>query len=271
MKSKALSLISGAGAASMLFFAACQQSETPVQPGSQDAGMTTPADAPAGSSQMVGEGRKATDAELARYLAEHKDVPGIAPAKESPTALAKAAVLPICRVDFNNVNSLAALPDQANQGYSYYPYYKHPCNGSYSVLTQPANTDTYRLIPEDPYWCAGLPPLIGHQSGAYCYNRTEGKYWPRRAGNLGSNTGVEFYVTDALYYKDFDLRSLYVYSGTVEVEAYRPGIGLWYWYPLTAGTTWTWPAGTRVSQVKIFSHGRNGYIRFDNMDIAIVP
>ena len=93
----------------------------------------------------------------------------------------------------------------------------------------------------------------------------------QRLGNLGTNTGVQFWAESFTgYFKDFEIRSLYVKSGTVQVAGWRPGIGWWYWYPLTAGTTWTWPAGIPVSQLQIYSNV-GGYITFDNLGVAMVP
>ena len=62
-------------------------------------------------------------------------------------------------------------------------------------------------------------------------------------------------------------------GGTVRVTywLYRPGIGWWVWYPLNAGSRWTWPAGTAVSEIQVFSHGQTDPVQFDNVEIGILP
>ena len=118
----------GNRAAALFLFAACQQPEFPAQPKSQDATVRTPAVAPAGGeSRLVPEaGRKATDAEVARFLAAREGAPAVE-LPEGPSPLAKSAALPTCTVDFNNVNSLALIPSQANATIALTPFYKQPC------------------------------------------------------------------------------------------------------------------------------------------------
>jgi hypothetical protein len=175
-------------------------------------------------------------------------------------------------VDFNNSNSLGLMSNQANQSNTVPPHYVHPCNGYYWTYGQPLNYTSYRLIPENPQWCAGPVPKIGYKSGAYCVNHTDGKLWPRKAGNVGGNTGVRFYVkSNSNVAKNFDLQAIYINSGTAEIVAYRPGIGWWVWYPLSQGSRWYWPAGTTVTEIQVHSHGKNGYIQFDNLEIGINP
>lgn len=271
---KTLFRFSGAGVAALFLFAACQQSEIPVVAGSPDAEMPNPEAAPEGGEtrMVVDAGRKATAEEIAFLEANLKVKPASNPLPAS-MSLAKGAALSACNVDFNSSSALAVVPNQANQGYAHSPgpYYDHTCNGAYWLKSEPLNTTSYRLVPENSLWCAGWVPMIGCKIDGYCYNHTEGKLWPRTAGNLGTNTGVQFWAESfSGYSKDFEIRSLYVKSGTVQVAGWRPGIGWWYWYPLTAGTTWTWPAGIPVSQLQIYSHV-GGYITFDNLGVAMVP
>lgn len=272
--SKWISLFSGAGAATLFLLAACQQSEIPVQPKPQDAGVQTPAVAPGGGeSRSISEaGRKATDAEVARFLATRENAPAVE-LPEGSAPLAKSAALATCIVDFNNANSLALIPNQASQTIALSPFYKHPCNGVFWAYTNPINSGAgFRLIPENPEYCSGPAPYIGYKSGASCINQTEGKLWPRMAANLGSNTAVRLIVKNsANIAKNFDLQAIYINSGVAEIVAYRPGIGWWVWYPLNAGSRWYWPAGTAVTEIQVFSHGHTDPVQFDNVEIGILP
>jgi hypothetical protein len=274
VNSKWISLFSGAGAATLFLLAACQQSEMPVQPKSQDPGVRTPAAAPVGGdSRMITDaGRKATDAEVARFLATRENAP-VVELPDGPSPLAKSAALPTCTVDFNNVNSLALIPSQANATIALSPFYTHPCNGFFSAKTNPINSGAgYRLIPENPDYCSGPAPYIGYKSGASCIGLTEGKLWPRKAANLGSNTAVRLYVQNSSNIaRNFDLQAIYINSGVAEIVANRPGIGWWVWYPLNAGSRWTWPAGTAVSEIQVHSHGQTDPVQFDNVEIGILP
>jgi hypothetical protein len=272
MKLKALSLVSGAGAATLLFLAACQQSETPVQPPTSDSGIPAAVAPESESMRSTGPGREPTAEELARFMEIRKELPTVHP-RTASTSLAKAAALATCRVDFNNSIRLGDIPNQANQGNAAYPFYMQTCNTSYTVASDPINglNTSYRLIPEASDWCAGAVPYIGHRSGAYCTGHSEGKYWPRRLGNNGGATGISFNVYNSMYYRDFQVKSLYVHSGSVEVWVYQPS-GVWLaFYGLTAGTNWIFPAGTTAAQLQLFSSGRNGYFLADNLDIAIIP
>lgn len=274
MDSKWISLFSGAGAAALFLLAACQQSELPVQPKPRDAEVQSPASAPAGGgSRSISEaGRKATDAEVARFMATRENAPAVE-LPEGPSPLAKAAALATCIVDFNNVNSLALLPNQANSTIAFSPFYKHPCNGVFWAYTNPINSGAgYRLIPENPNYCSGPAPCIGYKSGASCIGLTEGRFWPRKAANLGGNTAVRLYVKNSANVpKNFDMQAIYINSGVAEIVAYRPGIGWWVWYPLTAGGRWTWPAGTAVTEIQVYSHGQTDPVQFDNVEIGILP
>jgi hypothetical protein len=273
MNSKSMSFFSGAGAAALFLLAACQQSEIPVQPKSQDGEVQTPAAVPVGGeSRMITDaGRKATDAEVARFLASREEAP-VVEMPEGSAPLAKSAALATCIVDFNNANSLSFIPNQANQTTVNSPYYMHSCNGSHWAYSSPINANSFRLIPENPQWCSGPVPYIGYKSGAYCINHTEGKFWPRKAANTGTNTGVQFFVkSNANVKKNFELQAIYINLGIAEIVAYRPGIGWWVWYPLNAGSRWYWPAGTTVTEIQVYSHGKNGTINFDNLEIAVIP
>lgn len=266
MKLKASSFFTGTGAAAMILLAACQQSESPTQSKPSDTGAPT-----LEQGLMATDGRKATPEEIATGLEAFKDSPALEQqAGQAP--LAKSAALATCIVDFNNVAALAAMPSQANQGTAMSPWYKHPCNASYTVFVQPVNTQYYKVVPENPQACAGPAPLIGYKSGAYCVGHTEGKYWPRTVGNLGGNTGVRFFVkTNAGASKNFNIEAMTMISGNAQVTADRVGIGGWIWYPFNTPTRYYWPAGTAVKWIEVASNGLNGYIRFDKVEISIIP
>jgi hypothetical protein len=258
-----------AGAAALLALSACQSQESPTETAA------IPSDGSAIHSEngrMLEEGRKATDAEVAKILAAGKDAPAVNLA-EAPAPLAKTAALATCVVDFNQVNALDRLPDDGYRGWSLGPtHYAHSCNGSYYVYALPLNTDVYRLNSEMANTCSVAPNRMGLYSNGACINQNQAIYFPRRAGNNFGNTAVSFNVKNTLNAaKNFDLQAIYIHTGTAKIVAYRPGIGWWVWYPLSAGTRWYWPAGTTVSQIQVFDQNENGGVLFDNLEIGINP
>jgi hypothetical protein len=270
MKALLHSISLGAGAAALLALSACQSQEAPTQPSA------LPSDGSAirsEGSRVLPEGRKATDEEVAKILAAGKDAPAPDLAPPGPAALAKAAALPTCLVDFNQINALDRLPDDGYRGWSLGPtHYAHSCNGSYYVYAMPINTDIYRLNSEMANTCSVAPNRMGKYSNGACINQNQAIYFPRRAGNNFTNTGVQFYVRNNLNLgMYFDLQAIYIYEGTAKIVGYRPGIGWWVWYPLAAGTRWVWPAGTTVSEIRVFDQNENGGVRFDNLEIGIQP
>jgi hypothetical protein len=272
VKLKVLSLIPGAGAATLLFLAACQQSESPAP--SAPSGPEAPAAISSHSApqEFAGPGLKPSDEELARFLANDKPLPEV-DLGTAPAPLAKtAAVLPTCRVTFDNPASLATLQDQAYMGYAINGYYQQTCNASYTVISAPIIFAGYRLIPENSSWCPGSAPRIGTRTAnGSCILQTEGKNWPRRLGNDANNDGVSFNVHNSVLYRNFDLKALYVHSGSVEVWGFTPAGNWLFWPALTAGKTWFFPAGTTVGQVRIYESGRDARFLVDNLDIAIHP
>ena len=259
----------GAGAAALLALSACQSQESPTE------AAPIASDGPAIHSQedqLLTAGRKATDEEVAQILAAGKGAHAVNLA-EASAPLAKAAALPTCVVDFNQVNALARLPDDGYRGWALGPtYYAHNCNSSYYVFAMPINSTSYRLNSEMANTCSVAPNRMGLYSNGACINQSQAIYFPRRAGNNFGNTGVRFYVNNTSNQsKYFDLQAIYIYSGTAKILAYRPGIGWWVWYPLTAGTRWYWPTGTTVSELQVFDQNENGGVLFDNLEIGIQP
>lgn len=275
MKALLHTLSLGAGAAALLALSACQTQESPTETAS------IPSDRPAIFSGIGGEGeesrllpagRKASDEEVAQILAAGKGSPAVNLA-EGRAPLAKAAALPTCVVDFNQVNALDRLPDDGYRGWSLGAiHYAHSCNASYFVYAMPVNTAIYRLNSEMANTCSVAPNRMGLYSNGACINQNQAIYFPRRAGNNFTNTAVRFDVKNTLNVsKYFDLQAIFIHTGTAKIVAYRPGIGWWVWYPLTAGTRWFWPAGTTVSEIQVFDQNENGGVLFDNLEIAIQP
>lgn len=89
---------------------------------------------------------------------------------------------------------------------------------------------------------------------------------------MGGNTGVQFYFkSSGNVRKNFDLKAITVISSTMDLYAYRVGVGWWHWSGLTAGR-WTFPANsTNISEVQVFKDGFNGTVVYDNLEIAIRP
>ena len=267
MKSKVLSLFSGTGAAALILLAACQQSESPTQSKPSDTGTQAQE-----QGLKASEGRKAAPEEIASGMEAIKDLPalerqtGLAP-------LAKSAALATCIVDFNNAISLGYLYHEAAQFTVNSPWYRHVCNGSYVVYTQPINAQSYKLYPEKPY-CAGPPTmnLIGKVVDGACVAWEQGKYVPRTVSNLGGSSGVQFYVMDgAGVMKNFNIQAMTMVSGDAQVTANRVGIGAWKWYPFDTPTRYFWPAGTAVKWIVVSSNGLNGTVKFDKIEISIIP
>lgn len=267
-----LTLLTGALGA-LLLLSACQQAEPPTGTKAPEAGKPVIDAAPAERAALGG--RKATDAEVARFMAARRqDAPLELPAEAEAAPLAKsAALLSTCNVNFNSSTALARMSDQCYTTFTSPPHYIHPCNSNqYGFYSTPLNTDHFHLVPENSNYCIGSPYKFGVKSGSSCVSQSDAKYWPRIATNMGGNSGVQFYVkSGSNVRKNFDLQALYVIEGTMEVYAYRIGIGWWVWYPLTAGNRWYWPAGTTVSEIQLFDHGQNGTIVYDNIEIAIHP
>jgi hypothetical protein len=272
MKLNASSLIPGAGAATLLLLAACQQSESPA-PSAPSAQETPPAvSSEVAPLKFAGPGQKPSDEQLARFLENRQDLPPAAAGITQAPLAKTAAALPNCTVNFDNQTSLKNLPNQANNSAALSPYYSQTCNASYTVISGPINAQAYRLIPENNYWCPAAVPKIGTRTaGGECVFPTDGFFWSRRLGNMSSNTGVSFNVHNSIHYKDFDLISLYIHEGTMEVWGFTPAGGWLFWPALAPKTKWNFPAGTTISQLQLFESGKNGSFQADNLVIAIHP
>jgi len=272
VKHSAMPLFTGSGTAALLLLAACQRTESPLLPATPQTEDPPVASSEGLETKFAGPGHTPSEAELARFLGRIRTSPSVDRGTAGPAALAKAAALPTCRVTFNNSASLGTLLDQAYMGYAIRGYYQQTCNTSYTVISAPVTGVAYRLIPENSSWCPGAVSKIGSRTAAGdCINQSEGPFWPRRLGNDANSDGVSFGVHNSVHYRDFDLKALYVHSGAVEVWGFTPAGGWVSWAGLTAGTTWTFPAATTLSQLQIFESGRNARFLVDNLDIAIHP
>jgi hypothetical protein len=264
-----------AGSACLLAVSACNHSESPT-------GQTLDGSQPKGSSSVENyapEGRKATDDEVARIMAARTKLsdaplpPVIPGGAKSPVPLAKASALSTCTDDFNQSLGLSLIPDHCFNTFAVYPYYIHQCNSSYWVYSEPLNLDHFHLMPEVSNQCYGTSPNWGTKSGSSCINQSDAKLWPRRAANMGTNTGVRFYVKGGdNVHRNFNLGAIYASSGTLDVWAYRVGVGWWHWNNLTSPGRWYFPVNnTNISEVQVFENTQNGTISFDNLEINIIP
>jgi hypothetical protein len=250
---------------------ACQNQESPTEPAASEIGTPISTEAPL---KPIEGGRKATDDEVARIMEARKTLEAVEAVPESGARpLAKTAALSTCIVDFNSPFSLSLMSDQAYTTFTSSPHYIHGCNSSqYWVYSWPININHFHLVPENSNYCIGSPYKIGVKSGSNCVSQSDAKNWPRFATNMGGNSGVQFYVkSGSNVRKNFNLQAIRVLSGTMEVYAYRIGIGWWVWYPLTEGNRWYWPANTTVSEIQVFDHGKNGTVTYDNLEVAIIP
>lgn len=251
----------------VLALTACQQTDSP-------ASATTPA-APGAETPSaenlptltLPEGRAATAEEVARLEKMRK-----APLPEMETApgpLAKAAGLITCNIDFNSAYSLDLLPDNGWKTYATSPNnYKHLCHGIFYHVN-PINSSTVFLSPEATNMCFGPSPYWGVNSAGGCVNQSDAKNWPRFSGNIGGNTGVQFYLMGSNgQRRKFNLGAVTVRQGTMDIWVYRNNIqGWWHWWGLTPGR-WTFPAANAsdLNEIQIFEDGYNGYISFDNIE-----
>jgi hypothetical protein len=176
-----------------------------------------------------------------------------------------------CNVDFAQQSGIAAMANQAYNTFAFAPHYRHWCNNNgYLVRTLSISLDHYHLSPEAAN-CVGSSPKIGtHRVNGVCMNQTEGKFWPRVAGNMGSNTGIEFWVKSAgNVQKNFDFRSFDVISGSAEVWVLK-NTGWAMWNNLGPGH-WVFPNADNVGYLDLYESGKNGTVFFDNVEVAIIP
>lgn len=252
-----------------LALAACQNAET-TAPDSPSEALESIPDLEALETRMVPEGRPATAAEIAEFLAAKDGVPAVNLA-DAETPLAKtAAALPTCIVNFNSSTSLDAVASDGYTGTANGPYYDHICNNSFAVQARPVNANMYRLTPEAANWCTGTPFNIGTRVGGVCANQTRAIYWPRMAGTMGGASGVRFMVWSAGLIKNFDLRAVTIRSSTARIVALRAVGGYQTWTNLTPGR-WTWPVGTTLRDAVVFHQTNSAIVLFDNLEIAIHP
>ncbi len=203
------------------------------------------------------------EAQLGEWMKERSGaIPG-------PAALEKTAAT-TCPVNFNSSASLSWMVDQCYSTFATWPYYIHGC-GSYWVYSNPLNLDHFHLVPEATNHCYGTNPKWGQQSGTNCINQTDAKYWSRIATNMGSNTGVEFYVKNTSNEsRNFTLKKLRVKSGTVRVLVYRTDIGGWWQWTNLGPGLWTWSVNnTALSKVRIYETNYNGTVTFDDLELSI--
>jgi|GEM_PF-2327846 len=250
----------------------CQKTEGPTSPANENQ-LTGNSAQPTGEGYAP-EGRPATDVEVAMLEATKGSETVVElPAAEAPAALSKTAVLPTCTVDFNSSFSLSLMPGHCSSTFATSPFYIHQCNSSYWVYSNPVNLDHFHLVAENPNQCYGSGNNWGVQSGSSCVSQSDAMYWPRIATNMGSNTGVQFYVkSSSNVKKNFDLKAIYVNSSTMDIYVNRVGIGWWHWSGLTSPMRWYFPTNaTNVSEVQVFKDGMNGTVTFDNLEVAIIP
>lgn len=146
-------------------------------------------------------------------------------------------------------------------------------NSNYWFYSRPINISHFHLVPESPAYCVGNPYKIGLGTLTNCRDPVDAKYWPRKATNMGGNSGVKFYPTNSSGSKrNFDLKAIYIYDGsTAEVWGYRVGIGWWVWYPLAGPGRWYFTNATNMTEMQVFDYQQNGTVVYDNIEIGIYP
>ena len=245
---------------------ACQQSESPASATTPNApGEQTLEKAP---TLTLPEGRAATAEEVAR-LGLDKLTPAAPDAAPAAGPLAKSSAVITCNIDFNSAYSLDLLPDNGWKTYASAPNnYKHLCHGIFYHVN-PINSSTVFLSPEASNICFGPSPKWGTNGAGGCVNQSDAKNWPRFSGNIGSNTGVQFFLMGSNgVRRPFNLNAVTVKSGTMDIWVYRNNIqGWWHWTGLTPGRwTFPWQNSYDINEIKIYEDGYNGYVSFDNIE-----
>jgi hypothetical protein len=72
--------------------------------------------------------------------------------------------------------------------------------------------------------------------------------------------------------KNFNLGAIKAVGGTLDLYAYRVGVGWWHWPNLTSPQRWYWTGNnTNISEISVYRNNLNGTMTFDNLEIAIIP
>jgi hypothetical protein len=236
---------------------------------------TLNANTPSAPSGMALEsGRLATADEVKKLLSMPVNGTPISETPVQTQALAKAAaLLPVCTIGWNSSVSLSALPNHASNTFVYSPWYSESCNNlSYWIRTSAINMDHFHLASENPNQCYGNGNNWGIWNVAHqCVGQSDAMYWSRKVMNMNGNSGVVFTGIGPDYKaRNFDLKALYVRDGSVQVWAYRVGVGWWYWPNLTAAQRWYWTGNnTNISEVRVFDTNSNGVFGVDNLEVAM--
>lgn len=272
MNSKSFLLI--LGLFSFTLFSGCRddQSQANIQPD----GMTA-IDTLSQSEFADGEFIEASEAELivqSSYKIEESSLATLNVISEQPflelPKLQKSGV-DTCMIDFNSPNSLALMPDQAIGTMATWPYYIHYCNsGLYFIYTEPVNLDHFHLNYEHNY-CYDGKLNIGIKSGELCLSSKEAKFWPRYATNMNNDTGIRFFAKSSANVKsNFNLDSVRIITGRIEVLAYRTDIkGWWIWRNLKPGLR-HFRNNTNINNLYFYYNQRNGTFEIDDLKLTIV-
>jgi hypothetical protein len=253
----------------LLLLSACQQAErSATAPESQSVDAARPAAVP--SKGEAPEGRPATPEEIARFLAERKDGSVVLP-QSAPAPLAKASAVPgpSCMVNFNSSSSISYMSDQAWSTFTSPPHYIHDCTSGW-IYTNPIGTGHFHLNFAHLNTCQGAPYKVGYrQANGSCLNQQDARLYPRTATNMGANTAIQFFAQNsARVRKNFDLKSIRVISGPIQIVGYRTDVGWWQWSPLTPGT-WTFYNANNLSEMTVYHNDRVNTYEVDDINVAV--
>lgn len=228
-------------------------------------------DAPIQAVEMgdAPEGRPATAEEIARFLAERKDGQVALPL-ETPTPLAKASAVPgtVCNVDFNNAQSLSYMSDQAWSTFSSPPHYIHYCTSGY-LHSNPIGTGHFHLNFTFLNWCQGSAYKVGYRQPEGCFYKKDAKLYPRTVSNMGANTAIQFFAANSGGgRKNFNLKSIKVIKGPIQIVGYRTDVGWWQWSPLTPGT-WTFYNADNLSEMTVYHNDKINTYEIDDIGVAV--
>lgn len=261
-------------AVASLAFMACDRNDAPT---ASDSAKAQEPDQSAVNATLEA-GRPATPEEVKQLLSlSAKRAAGVPSKSNSGSALAKSAAVAVsCTIGFDDPNALIFLENHA--AFTFVmgdPGYTEMCgNKNYWVHASSINVDHFHLAPEAADQCLPFDGSLnwGHiGSNGSCVNLSDAMYWPRKAMNMNSNTGIDFQALSQLdgAGHNFDLNALYVLEGSVKVYAYRVGIGWWHWSNLSASRRYRFANNTNISEVQVYDANMNGTYAIDNLEVSV--
>ncbi|HEY7496444.1 MAG TPA: hypothetical protein VIH59_35755 [Candidatus Tectomicrobia bacterium] len=179
-----------------------------------------------------------------------------------------------CVIDFNNPDSLRAQPDSAR--FTFANNYSQ-CGVTVSDGVHPddprlggASWNHFHLTYEDPsieFCLAGNRYDFGRRNNGTCQHLTDAATEPRSLASMSGDHVIQItYDLNGDGVPDlFDIRSIYVVTGTINVGVMWADGSIGVYNNLTAGTTWNLISGENVQRATLEGIGEMFVV--DNIDI----